>query len=315
MQLKFVRISKGTTINYKTKMEGLIDLIDLHIHTTSSDGSDEPLEILRKAQKAGLKYISITDHDSIGAYKKLNNINIKNYFDGRLIPGCEFSVVHNGKPIEVLGYGIDLEAIGSAGIVSDERFLERETEYLKKLKQVCKNLGVKYSVDLQIKSGKYFATQLMHSDIKKYPENEKHFTKEVWDNVNGFYRTCVNDPKSPFFLNQMKDCMTVSEASDFIKKAGGKAFLAHLYGYIVQDHEEFLNSIVSLSALDGIECYHSLHSLDRTRYLLGYCTKHKLYASGGSDYHGKLKPNVKIGETVEGTRIPYDILSPWEQYL
>jgi len=285
-------------------------MIDLHIHTTTSDGSDEPKDILIKAQQLGLKYISITDHDSIGAYKKLKDINIHNYYEGKLIPGCEFSAVHNRKPIEILGYGIDLEVISSTGIVSDDKFYERENGYLKKMMEVCRNLNLKYSDNLSI-SGKYFATQILHADLRKYPENEKHFEKDIWESLNAFYRTCVNNADSPFYLDQMKDYLTVQEAAALIKKAGGKSFLAHLYGYFADDHEEFLNSIISLNALDGIECYHSLHSSERTKHLLNYCKEHNLYASGGSDYHGALKPNVKMGESILDTKIPYDILEPW----
>jgi hypothetical protein len=285
-------------------------MIDLHIHTTSSDGSDEPKDILIKAQQSGLKYISITDHDSIDAYKKLRELKVNRYFEGNIIPGCEFSVVHNGKPIEVLGYGLDLDTIISTGIVSDEKFLERENAYLKKMMTVCKNLNIKYSDNLSI-NGKYFATQMLHADLRKYPENEKHFTKEIWESLNAFYRTCVNNEDSPFFLDQMKNFLTIQEVSTLIKKAGGKAFLAHLYGYFADDHEEFLNSIVSLNSLDGIECYHSLHTINATKYLLNYCNEHNLYASGGSDYHGTLKPNVKVGESITGTKIPYEILEPW----
>ena len=285
-------------------------MIDLHIHTTSSDGSDEPKAILIKAQKAGLKYLSITDHDSIGAYKKLRDFKVNNHFEGKIIPGCEFSAVHAGKPIEVLGYGIDLDVISSTGIVSDEKFLERENAYLKKMMAVCRNLNLNYSDNLSI-NGKYFATQILHADLRKYPENEKHFPKEIWESLNAFYRTCVNNGDSPFFLDQTKNYPTIPEISDIIKEAGGRAFLAHLYVYFADDHEEFLNSIVSLNALDGLECYHSLHTIDKTKHLLNYCNKHKLYASGGSDYHGQLKPNVKLGESILGQKIPYEILEPW----
>ena len=285
-------------------------MIDLHIHTTTSDGSDEPKDILNKAQQLGLKYISITDHDSIGAYKKIQDININNYFEGKLIPGCEFSAVHNGKPIEILGYGIDFDIISSIGIVSDEKFYERENAYLKRMIDVCRNLNLKYSHNLSV-NGKYFATQILHADLRKYPENEKCFAKDIWESLNAFYRTCVNNADSPFFLDQTKDYLTVQEAAALIKKAGGKSFLAHLYGYFVDDYEDILNSIVSLNALDGIECYHSLHTINRTKYLLSYCNDHKLYSSGGSDYHGKLKPNVKMGESIIDTKIPFDILKPW----
>lgn len=283
----------------------------MHIHTVSSDGSDEPSDILIKAERAGLGYISITDHDSIGAYQEIGRLKAVTGFTGKIIPGCELSAVHQGKPIEILGYGIDLEAMSSTGFASDERFLERENEYLRRMMSVCKSLDLAYSGNLSVKSGRYFATQLMHADLRKYPENEQRLGKEIWGSLNAFYRTCVTNEESPFFLNQIKEYPTVEEAAGIIKRAGGKAFLAHLYGYFVDDHEDFLNSIMSLSALDGIECYHSLHSLDATEYLLGYCHEHGLYASGGSDYHGKLKPAVTLGESISGARIPYEILEPW----
>lgn len=286
-------------------------MIDLHIHTTSSDGSDEPEVILTKAQEAGLSYISITDHDSIGAYKKLEKVKTDKYFSGKIIPGCEFSVAHKGTPIEILAYDIDLETIESTGIVSEEKFFERENHYLKTMMDVCKNMGIKYDNTLSITGGKYFATQVLYFDLKRYPENEKHFSTEVWKGVNAFYRTCVNDERSPFYINQLKNYPSIQEIAEVIKKAGGKSFLAHLYGYYAEDYEEFLNSIISLNALDGIECYHSLHTMDKTNFLLDYCKDNNLYMSGGSDYHGKIKPNVILGESIPRVRIPYELSKEW----
>ncbi len=81
--------------------------------------------------------------------------------------------------------------------------------------------------------------------------------------------------------------------------------------YYAEDYEEFLNSIVSLKAIDGIECYHSLHTMDKTNFLLDYCKSHNFYVSGGSDYHGKIKPNVILGESIPGVRIPYSLSERW----
>jgi len=286
-------------------------MIDLHIHTIHSDGSEQPLEILRKAEKAKLKFISITDHDSLGAYDQLRNVDTSIYFTGEIIPGCEFSVVHNKMPIEVIGYGIDFDVIKESGYVSEERFLERENGYITKMKGICRNLGVKLTETLSIQCGKSFATQVIHADLKKYPENEKHFSKEIWNSVNAFYRTCINNEDSPYFLNQTENYPTVTEICGLIRKAGGKSFLAHLFGYFTEDHNHLLDSLISLNALDGLECYHSLHNMKNTEFLLNYCEKHGLFASGGSDYHGSLKPNVIIGESITGVRIPLEILEPW----
>ena len=295
----------------KKQRRVIYKMIDLHIHTNSSDGSDEPEVILIKAQKAGLSHISITDHDSIGAYKKLEKVKLYNYFSGKIIPGCEFSVAHNGTPIEILAYDIDLETIEASGIVSEEKFLERENQYLKTMMKVCTNLGIKYDNTLSITGGKYFATQVLFFNLKEYPENEKLFSAEVWKGVNGFYRTCVNNENSPFYLNQLKNYPSIEEITKIIKKSGGKSFLAHLYVYYAEDHEEFLNSIVALGVLDGIECQHSLHTTDNTNYLLNYCKSHNLYVCGGSDYHGKIKPKVILGETMPGVRIPYEPSENW----
>ncbi|MEL7655758.1 MAG: PHP domain-containing protein [Bacillota bacterium] len=286
-------------------------MIDLHIHTTSSDGSDEPEKVLIQAEQSGLEYISITDHDSLGAYLKMKEMKVSDYFKGEIIPGCEFSVVHNKMPIEVIGYGIDFDVINESGLVSDEWFLERENGYIQKMKGICKNLNIKMTEDLSIKSGKAFATQVIHADLKKYPENEKHFPPEIWESVNAFYRTCINNENSPFFLNQIENYPSVQEIHKLIRRAGGKSFLAHLYGYFTDDHDELLDSLISLGALDGLECYHSLHDMDQTNHLLQYCKEHGLYASGGSDYHGALKPHVRIGESIKGVRIPLEILEPW----
>lgn len=289
-------------------------MIDLHIHTIFSDGSDEPEAILARADQLGLRYISITDHDSLGAYDKLSRSRSCS-FSGRIIPGCEFSVVHNKMPIEVLGYGIDFDVIRATGLVSEERFLERENQYIEKMKGICRNLGLKLTDTLAIKSGKAFATQVIHKDLRKYPENQKYFSEQVWSSINAFYRTCINNEDSPFFLNQIKDYPTVVEISDHIKKAGGKSFLAHLYGYFSDNHMELLDSLVALNALDGIECYHSLHDMNRTKNLLNYCKEHGLFTSGGSDYHGALKPKVVIGESIQGVKIPYEILEPWLRFV
>ena len=82
-------------------------MIDLHIHTKYSDGTDEVIELLKNAEKVGLEIISITDHNTVKAYEKLETINVKEYYSGKIIPGIEMNTKVLGIPIEVLGYGID----------------------------------------------------------------------------------------------------------------------------------------------------------------------------------------------------------------
>ena len=81
-------------------------MVDLHIHTTCSDGTDEPVEILKKAEALGLTHISITDHCVVDAYFKIEDA--KKYYSGKIIKGTELECVWRGRLVELLGYGIDI---------------------------------------------------------------------------------------------------------------------------------------------------------------------------------------------------------------
>ena len=82
-------------------------MVDLHMHTMHSDGTWSTKRLLEEAEKAKLDYISITDHNSVEAYKDIENIDISNIYTGKIITGCEFSCIFNDRRIELLGYNID----------------------------------------------------------------------------------------------------------------------------------------------------------------------------------------------------------------
>ena len=86
-------------------------MVDLHLHTNNSDGSDTVIELLQKAENAGLEIISITDHDNCFAYKELKNIDVSNYFSGKIIRGVELAAGYDGMEVELLGYGIDTDKL------------------------------------------------------------------------------------------------------------------------------------------------------------------------------------------------------------
>ena len=86
-------------------------MIDLHTHTTYSDGTDTVKDLLRKANDVNLEIISITDHDDISSYKELENTNIDEYFNGKIIIGCEFTATFQDRLIEVLGYGFNYKIV------------------------------------------------------------------------------------------------------------------------------------------------------------------------------------------------------------
>ena len=86
-------------------------MIDIHTHTTYSDGSFSVIELLQEAEKKNLSLLSITDHNTIDGYYELENSNIRNIFSGNILTGIEITTTYKGETIEVLGYGFDLETM------------------------------------------------------------------------------------------------------------------------------------------------------------------------------------------------------------
>ena len=86
-------------------------MIDLHTHTVYSDGADTPETLLRGAAQAGLTHLSITDHNSVGAYRDPAAVHWRDLFPGKLIRGIEITCMYEGEIVEVLGYGYDLDKL------------------------------------------------------------------------------------------------------------------------------------------------------------------------------------------------------------
>ena len=84
-------------------------MIDLHIHTNNSDGSESVVEILKRAEKQKLSCISITDHESVNGHFQLREINIKDYYSGKIIPGVELKNYYKDRVIDILAYNIDVD--------------------------------------------------------------------------------------------------------------------------------------------------------------------------------------------------------------
>lgn len=263
-------------------------MIDLHIHTTNSDGEFTTKEILEKAQEKGLEIIAITDHDNINAYDDLDKLNIKELYDGKIIIGTELAFVYEGKLFDMLGYGIDLEKMKNSEIIKRgfvHSTVEGETKILNKLKQVCDNLGIIYSKDLEITTPNYMANDVLIDNILEFPEN-----KEILDKMNiidrsTFYRKHFCEESSPFFIDQTEGKEDIFYVTSLIHEAGGLCFLAHPFVYNLKDTKQTLDEIVSMGIIDGIECAHRKHDSEQIDFLINYCNKNNLLKSCGSDFH------------------------------
>ncbi len=292
--------------------------MDLHIHTTSSDGEKTPIEILDIAQKIKLEYLSITDHDNCFAYEELENVDIKKHYSGNIIVGTEIMTCFEGTMIEVLGYGVDYKIINqwSRDYYSNEQIEIRDRKIFEKLKNIIKsNSDIKLTESLelpkQIPYTGYFK-YMVYNDILKYKENDKFLKKYNINSYEEFLRIGLSKKSSPIYINQEDFLINTKQVVDLIHKAGGLAFLAHLYKYQIDNHINFLQKLVdSKVGLDGIEACYSSFTKEQTKSIENFAQKNNLYLSGGSDYHGRIDRNEKIGYGTEGKRIPKKYIENW----
>lgn len=202
-------------------------MIDLHMHTKYSDGTDEIIDILKKAEEKKLKCISITDHNTVNAYLALENINVSDYYSGKIIIGVELNTKVLNVPIEILGYNFDYkllkEKLPNIYISAEER---NKIEF-SRLVEKCKKAGIEISDDdISKYDGKSFTSKYIHQIITKDVNNKKYFDEDTFNSNINFYRKYMSDPTGPFYV-EMDDIVPDFEtAANLIKECGRKSFLA-----------------------------------------------------------------------------------------
>lgn len=285
-------------------------MIDLHTHTNNSDGELSPKELLTLAQDNKLDMLAISDHNNINAYNELKEC--RNVFKGKIIPAVELEFAYDGILMDMLGYGINIEKIKDTEIMIKglvHSTIEGETKSLDYYKSICDKLGIRYSNNLNIPKANLMANDAIVDDILKFTENKDILNNMGITDRTTFYRNHVLNKTSPFFMDLTKGKFDIFYVSNAIRSSSGKCFLAHVFVYNLENVEKFLDYIVSLNVIDGIECYHRKHSKEQIEFLVKYCDKHNLLKSGGSDYHNS---SHHIGKADNGNiQIDKNIISDW----
>lgn len=251
---------------------------DLHIHSSYSDGSLSPEEIIKKARDAGIKCISITDHDTIDSQyitrSKINDITV--------IPGIEFSTEYEESEIHILGYFID---------INNNKLIET----VNMLKSKRRARGEKIIEKLQMQD---IAITLDDVDLKKSTTiSRSHIANAI---VSKGYE---NNYKEAFANHLVKgkpawvkgDKLHYREVLDIINEAGGIPVLAHPGKFYRSMEMEGLIKKFKGYGLRGLEVYHPSHNGTQINTFYNLCKKHKLCITGGSDFHGIITKEVFLG--------------------
>lgn len=286
-------------------------MIDLHTHTNHSDGTLSVYELLKEAEEKKLEMIAITDHDKIGAYLELDdNPDIRKVYKGDILIGSELKTVFDDISIELLAYGFDYHDLKIHQI---DR-ITLQTEYLKKFKKILKSLDIKYDEEelyIDINDPyKFYAGSVVSAEILRHPENKKIIEEMGSFGVDSFFRLHQSNPESVFYINEADYYIDIYETIARIHAAGGKAFLAHGYIYPFKDKDASITSILRDTDIDGMECVYPLFSEEEINKAFLLTNQYNKHRSGGSDYHGLSKPNIKLGE-VENHPLVKSLVNNW----
>lgn len=289
-------------------------MIDLHMHTKYSDGSKTVEQVLKMCEEKKLEYISITDHNNCGAYYDKDLKNNKT-FKGKIIKGCELNAEFQNRAIEILAYQINPDIITSwkEKYYSIDKIRQNTKEIYNRFLSILDKKGIKYNkedIRQQKEETEYIEKPIME-EIVKHKENKDIIGEDCFYSSGIFFRKELTNPNSEFFLNRVSTYPKVEEVIDVIHQAGGKAFLAHPFEYKLENTINFIEELRKKVILDGIECFHPSADEEKTEMLLKYAHTNKLYVSGGSDYHGKAKPDIEIGIGKGNLHIPTDIIKEW----
>jgi len=254
-------------------------MIDLHLHTTCSDGRDTPEAVVQSALLFDLRAISITDHDTMAGHVRAQHTAKAEGYDLDIIPGIELSAVEGRSAVHILGYGVD-PAHASFTAVLQDICMERHTraqaivERLQAMDVPLTMAAVEYTADGAPITRAHIAEALvMNHHVGTYAE--------------AFERYLSND--APAFIPHGK--LSPEEAIACIHDAGGIAVMAHP---VLTRRDELVAGMVR-HGLDGIEIIHPSHTPASVRFYHNLAAKHGLIVTGGSDYHGRGRGSNLMG--------------------
>lgn len=270
-----------------------MDTIDLHTHSTFSDGTFTPLQLVKYAEEKGLKAFALTDHDTTEGIKEAKSIET----NVEVISGVEISTRYDKKEIHIVGLYVN----------ENDADLNKQLKYYRE-KRVTRNFEIleklnSLGVDITIDDVKESCT----GDVISRAHIAKALVSKgfVGSYTEAFDRY-LGDNKYAYVP---RETLNYEESMELITKAGGVPVLAHPLLYKMSD-TNLENMMVKLrqKGLKAVEVYYSTHSNSDTQHVMAMANRVGLIYSGGSDFHGATKPKIDMGTGMGKLAVPYEIL-------
>ena len=213
----------------------------------------------------------------------------------------------------ILGYEIDYKKMKNY-IAECYKGITRASIQEKQLREyydigLNNGLVLKPIEELKWNKEKEWASLVFYNELKSHIENKEKVAKDLWESFENFRTNHYHIKGDMFYINKAKDYPKIENILEIIHKSGGKAFIAHIFQYKeIEDKLLELENMLEKYNIDGIECYHSIFTLEENEKILKFAKEHKLLISGGSDYHGDNKPNISLGIGKGNLNIPDEII-------
>jgi hypothetical protein len=268
-------------------------MIDLHVHTTESDGTLTPKQIVEHAKQIGIEALAITDHDTVSGVKPAKQTG--DLLGVEIIPGIEISVDYNGE-MHILGYYVDQTPLFMQKL--EEFKITRESrnrKMIEKLQQ--RGFDISFQEVSDITEGVSMGRPHIAAILMK---------KGYVDSINTAFEKYIGNGKIAYIEREK---VTPKEGIEAILEAGGIPVLAHPK-YLNLGNSELNNVLIELKGygLKGIEAYYSMNTSNETGIYLRMAIKYNLVVTGGTDYHGANKPEIEMGKGKGNMFLDYGII-------
>jgi 3',5'-nucleoside bisphosphate phosphatase len=272
------------------------DMIDLHAHTTFSDGSETPTQLVEEAAGAGLSAVAITDHDTVDGLAEA--LAAGERLGVRVVPGVEVNLEHDQVTMDVLGYFLN-------GCPGDA--LKTQLAELRRYRDERNARMVRRLAELGLPLDPADLTALAENGAVGRPHigeamRRRGYVSSISEAFERYLRR-----GAPAWVDRRR--LSLGAALRLLRASGGLPVLAH--PGIVRTDDAGLERIVRDAArlgLAGLECHYPLHDAAATARYLALADKYGLVPTGGSDYHGSVKPHAHLGYGAGGRRFPDTLL-------
>jgi 3',5'-nucleoside bisphosphate phosphatase len=271
--------------------------LDLHLHTTHSDGSLSPTDVLRLAKKAGVTALAITDHDIVSGIPEAVTAGAELGIE--IIPGVEISSSMGDSELHILGYCLrwqDPELNQRLAALRESRH-HRNPQIIERLRSL--GLDVTYE---EVRA-------LAGTDSVGRPHIARLLMdKEYVSSAKDAFDRYLAEGRPAYVPRQLPK---PAEAIAWIRAAGGVAVLAHpTWAKVSGEGLNTLLTTLKAEGLGGIEVHYSTHTTRQTTEYLDLAKRLSLLVTGGSDFHGITKPDIEVGTGRGDLKVPERLLDP-----